>query len=166
MDKVKQLSKVQKIIISVIAVILVLVIAGGAFCISTNQSPVAAIQSISSKKDDKIVGKWQKADAKGVIALVFYNDGTYDSYILTANISGEYNIDGNKLTLHSPSTAKDIVYKFSVNDKELKLTLLEEDGAVPEEKEESIYEKVDELNQSSFADLLGQLAEDKENTEE
>lgn len=159
MSKIQRLSKIQKIIVSVVAVILALLIAGGAYCISTNQTPVEATKSIFTKNTNQIVGKWQKTDAKGVIAFVFYEDGTYDSYILTANISGEYEIDGRKLILHSPSTSKDLIYKFSVNEKELKLTLAEEDGAVPDEKEESVFEKVDELNQSTLSDLLGNLAE-------
>lgn len=166
MKKIQRLSKIQKIIIAVVAVILALVIAGGAYCISTNQTPIEATKSIFTKNSEQIVGKWQKTDAKGVIAFVFYDDGTYDSYILTANISGEYEIDGNKLIMHSPSTSKDLIYKFSVNDKELKLTLAEEDGEIPDEKEVSTFERVDELNQSSIADLLGDLAENKETTSE
>lgn len=166
MKKIQRLSKIQKIIIAVVAVILALVIAGGAYCISTNQTPIEATKSIFTKNSEQIVGKWQKTDAKGVIAFVFYDDGTYDSYILTANISGEYEIDGNKLIMHSPSTSKDLIYKFSVNDKELRLTLAEEDGEIPDEKEVSTFERVDELNQSSIADLLGDLAENKETTSE
>lgn len=100
-------------------------------------------------------------------AYVFYDDGTYDSYISTVNFSGRYTVNGNKLIITNPSTSKDIVFKFTVNNKELSLTVIEEDGEEPDEKEVSKYDRVDELNQKSISDLLGEIAQgNKETTEE
>lgn len=160
----KNLSTVQKIIIAVAAVILVLIIAGGIYCVSTDQNPADAVKSVFTANDEQIVGKWQSQKSPGISALIFYDDNTYDSYISTANFSGNYEIDGNKLTLKNPSTAKDIVYKFKVTEKELTLTVIEEDGKESETKDVSVYDRVDELNQKSLADIIGELKEDSENT--
>lgn len=163
MAKVK-LSKPQIIITAVAAIVLALIIAAGAYCISTSQTPVQAAKSIFTSGEEQIIGKWQSQDKPGLSAFVFYDDATYDSYISTVNFSGDYEIKGNKLTLRNPSTNKDIVYKFSVNEKVLTLQLIEEDGKEPEEKEESKYDRVDELNQKSLTDLLGELAGSNEET--
>lgn len=161
----KNLSTVKKIIIAVVSVILVLVIAGGVYCIATDQNPAQATKSIFTASDDQIVGKWQSQKNPGLSAYIFYEDGTYDSYISTANFSGNYEVDGNKLILKNPSTAKEITYKFSVNEKELSLTVID-DAIATDEKEVSKYDRVDELNQKSFADIIGELKESKETTTE
>ncbi len=163
MAKVK-LNKVQKIISIVAAVILLIVIAGGVYCISTKQSPIEAVKTVFTDNEEQIVGKWQSQSNPGLQAYIFYDDGTYDSYLSTANFSGRYIIDGNKVSLINPSTSKEIVFKFSVTEKELSLTLIEEDGAEPEEQEVSKYDRVDELNQKSIADLIGELKDNAEET--
>lgn len=113
------------------------------------------------------MGKWQSQDNPGLSAYVFYDDGTYDSYISTVNFSGRYTVDGSKLTIINPSTNKDIVFKFSVNNKKLSLTVIEEDGEEPEEEEVRTYDRVEELNQKSISDLLGEIAQgNKETTEQ
>ena len=162
----KSLTTVQKIISIVVAVILALAIAGGVYCISTKQNPADAVKSIFTANDEQIVGKWQSQKNPGLAAYVFYEDGTYDSYLSTANFSGRYIIERNKLTLINPSTSKEIVYKFSVTEKELSLTVIEEDGKEPEDKDVSKYDKVDELNQKSLADLIGELKDNVEDTTE
>ncbi|MDE5983860.1 MAG: hypothetical protein K2H13_01220 [Eubacterium sp.] len=161
----KNLSKVKKIIIAVVSVILVLIIAGGVYCIVTDQNPAQATKSIFTASDNQIIGKWQSQKNPGLSAYIFYEDGTYDSYISTANFSGNYEVDGNKLILKNPSTAKEITYKFSVNEKELSLTVID-DAIATDEKEVSKYDRVDELNQKSFADIIGELKENKETTTE
>ncbi|MDE6470463.1 MAG: hypothetical protein K2L19_05525 [Eubacterium sp.] len=161
----KNLSTVKKIIIAVVSMILALVIAGGVYCIATDQNPAQATKSIFTASDNQIVGKWQSQKNPGLSAYIFYEDGTYDSYISTANFSGNYEVDGNKLILKNPSTAKEITYKFSVNEKELSLTVID-DAIATDEKEVSKYDRVDELNQKSFADIIGELKESKETTTE
>lgn len=165
MAEKKGLSKTAKIIISVIAgIIAALIIAAGAYCIATDQNPSQAAKSIFTSGDEQIVGKWQSQKSPGLSAYVFYDDGTYDSYISTANFSGNYEIDGSKLILKNPSTSKDIVFKYKVTEKELSLTVLEEDGVEADGTEVSKYDRVDELNQKSLADIIGELAEDNETT--
>jgi hypothetical protein len=160
----KSLSKIQKALIAVAAVILVLVIAGGIYCISTDQNPADAAKSVFTSNDEQIIGKWQSQKSPGISAFVFYEDGTYDSYISTANFSGTYEINGSKITLKNPSTSKEIVYKFSVNEKVLTLNLIEEDGTKTEEDEVSKYDRVDELNQKSIIDILSESKEENEET--
>lgn len=118
-----------------------------------------------SSNDEQLIGKWQSQKSPGLTAYVFYDDGTYDSYISTVNFSGNYEVKGNKLTIRNPNTNKDIVYKFSVNEKVLSLTVIEEDGKEPEDSEVNKYDRVDELNQKSLSDLIGELADSKETTE-
>lgn len=145
----------------VVAVVLVIAIACTAYCISTKQTPIEAVKTAFTSSDSQIIGKWESEKGQGISALVFYEDGTYDSYILTVNFSGEYTIKGNKLTLKNPKTNKEIVYKFSVNEKSLSLEVVEEDGKEPEQKDVSKYNRVDELHQKTFNDLIGDLAGDK-----
>lgn len=158
------LNKTQKIISIVVAVLLALVIAGGVYCISTKQTPQDAVKTIFSTNDERLVGKWESQKSPGLSAFVFNEDGTYDSYISVANFSGDYEVKGNKLYLKNPKTSKELVYKFSVTEKELKLEVVEEDGDKPEEEDISVYNRVEELNQKSLTDLLGELKEDSETT--
>lgn len=158
---VKSLSKVQKIIISTVAgIIAAILIASTAYCIATQQNPSEAAKSIFTPGEEQIVGKWQSQDNPGITAYVFYDDGTYDSYISTVNFSGDYEIDGNKLYLKNPNTSKEIVYKYKVTEKALSLTVLKEDGEEPEESEVSKYDRVDELNQKSLMDIIGEAKEE------
>lgn len=164
---VKSLSKVQKIIISAVAgIIAFLLIASTAYCIATQQNPSEAVKSIFTPGEEQIVGKWQSQENPGITAYVFYDDGTYDSYISTVNFSGDYEIDGNKLYLKNPNTSKEIVYKYNVTEKVLTLTVLEEDGEEPEEDEVSKYDRVDEINQKSLLDIIGEAKEETTTAEE
>ena len=61
----------------------------------------------------------------------------------------------------NPKNNNEIVYKFSVNEKSLSLEVVEEDGKEPEQKDVSKYNRVDELHQKTFNDLIGDLAGDK-----
>ncbi|MDD6659790.1 MAG: DUF5640 domain-containing protein [Eubacteriales bacterium] len=150
-----KLSKGKLAIIIVVAVIVALVAAGGIYCVATDQSPAAAISSTFSN-EDKLVGKWQSQSSPGLSAYVFYEDGTYDSYLSTVNFSGKYTVKGNKLTLINPSSQAKVNYKYKVRGKTLTLTLLE-DG---KEAEENKYDSVDELQQKTLADLIGEVATD------
>lgn len=160
------LNKTQKIISIIVAIILALVIAAGVYCVSTKQTPAEAVKTMFSTKDERIIGKWQSQTNPGLSAYVFNDDGTYDSYISVANFSGDYEVKGNKLYLKNPKTSKEIVYKFTVNEKELKLEVVEEDGNEPEEKDVSVYNRVEELNQKTLTDLLGEIKHSSETTTE
>lgn len=151
-------SVLKKVISIIIAIVLLIVIAAGVYCISTKQTPTEAAKSVFSTSENRIIGKWQSQKNPGLSAFVFYEDGTYDSYLSTVNFSGQYEIKGNKLYLKNPTTSKEIVYRFSVNEKVLSLQVLEEDGAKSEAKDESKYDRVDELNQKTISDMIGELA--------
>ena len=147
-----------KIIAICICVIIVALLAGGGiYCGVTSQSPVSAVKTIFSSNDTLIIGKWQSQTAPGLSAYVFYEDGTYDSYLSTVNFSGTYTVEGNKLILRNPDTSKDITYKFTVSGDVLSLVVVEEDGVKAEDQEAQKFDKVDELNQKSLADLVGEL---------
>ncbi|MDD6727719.1 MAG: DUF5640 domain-containing protein [Eubacteriales bacterium] len=158
--------KIVGIIVAV--VVFVLIVAGGIYCVSTDQNPVEAVQSVFSSNEEKIVGKWESQDSPGISAYVFDEDGNYDSYISTVNFSGTYSVKGNKLTLINPTTSKEVVYKFSISGNVLTLTLLEEDGREAEvngEKDVIKYNKVDELNMKTLSDIIGEVAGEVTTTE-
>lgn len=110
MAKVK-LSKAKTAIIIIAAIVFALLVAGGIYCVATDQSPATAIEAATAHQD-KLVGKWQSQKSPGLSAYVFYDDGTYDSYLSTVNFSGEYTVKGNKITLTNPNTNAQVVYKI------------------------------------------------------
>ena len=152
MAKVK-LSKAKTAIIIIAAIVFALLVAGG------DQSPATAIQAATAHQD-KLVGKWQSQKSPGLSAYVFYDDGTYDSYLSTVNFSGEYTVKGNKITLTNPNTNAQVVYKYKVKGKVLKLTLMEDD----KEAETNAYDSVDELQMKTLADLIGDSIKDNNTT--
>ena len=151
MAKVK-LSKAKTAIIIIAAIIFALLVAGGIYCVATDQSPATAIEAATAHQD-KLVGKWQSQKSPGLSAYVFYDDGTYDSYLSTVNFSGEYTVKGNKITLTNPNT-------YKVKGKVLTLTLMEDD----KEAETNTYDSVDELQMKTLADLIGDSIKDNNTT--
>jgi hypothetical protein len=156
-----KLSNGIKALISIAAVILAVIIAGGVYCVATDQNPSEAVHSVFSSNEEKLIGKWQSQDSPGLSAYVFKDDGTYDSYLSTVNFSGVYTVKGNKLTLKNPDTSKEIIYRYKITGKVLSLTLLEQDGREATEDEILKYDLVDELNQKSLSDLIGEIQSSK-----
>ena len=64
-----KLNKTQKIISIVVAVILLIVIAGGVYCVSTKQNPIDAAKSVFTSSENQIVGKWQSQKSPGLSAF-------------------------------------------------------------------------------------------------
>lgn len=153
------------IIITVVCLLAVIIIGGGVFCIVTEQNPVEAVQSIFTSREEAILGNWQSQDKPDLVAYVFYENGTYDSFLSNFNFDGEYTIDGNKLSLYNPDTEKRLVYKFTIYGDVLTLTLIEEDGEEVKDQEVSKYDKVDELNMRSLTDIIGQLKDEHDEKE-
>lgn len=153
------------IIIAVICLLAVIIIGGGVFCVVTEQNPVEAVQSVFTSKEKAIIGNWQSQDKPDLVAYVFYENGTYDSFLSNFNFDGEYTIDGNKITLYNPNTEKKMVYKFTIYGDVLTLTLIEEDGEEVEEQEVSKYDKVEELNMRSLTDIIGQIQDEHDEQE-
>lgn len=158
--------KIKIVICVIVALVVALLAGGGIYCVSTDQNPAEAVTSIFSSNEDKLIGKWQSQSSPGLSAYVFRDDGTYDSYLSTVNFSGKYTVKGNKVTLVNPDTSKEIVYKFSVSGKVLTLVLVEEDDRISEEDKTLKFDKVDELNQKTLTDLIGELQQDHNETTE
>ena len=150
------MNKKQKIAISVICGILAAVIAAfGIFCIVKKENPVTAVKDIFKSPEEQIVGIWDSDSAPGFTAYIFEDDGTYQYYISSASITGKYEIKGNKITLKKVGSSLQVTYKFSVSEKELYLSPVNQDKE--DEKESSKYNRVKELKQKSINDLLGDL---------
>lgn len=160
----KKLTKKQIILLSVIAVLVVVLLTWGGISIAKHEDPISAINSVVTGKD-ALIGSWQ--GEKAINAYVFYEDGTYESYISTYAIDGTYSIAGNKLTLKASAAEGYVTYKYSISGDTLTLTLVDSNGQEPETKEEHEFTKVDQLNMKSPVDILQDFAEEiQENPEE
>lgn len=143
----------------------VLVIGSGVYCIATDQSPASALSSVFTSNKKEICAKWQNQERPGLSAYVFYEDGTYDSYLSSYNFDGEYTIKRNKITLVNPTTKKELVYDFSIHGDVLTLTLIKEDGEKLDEPEVSKFDKVDELNMKNLSDIISDIKDSKKTAE-
>lgn len=159
------LSKTGKIIVTAVAVILALFIAGGSYCIATDQNPVEATKTIFASDKVKLVGKWQSQSAPGLSAYVFYEDGTYDSYLSTVKFSGTYTVKGHEITLVNPESKKEVKYNFNISGKVLTLTALDNEG-IKDKSDVLKFDSVDELKQKTINDLIGELVSEKDKESE
>lgn len=157
---IKKLSKKQVIIIAVIAVFIIAFASAGIYCAVNDESPAEMFSDIVNSDETLIQAKWQSEEA--VSAYEFYDDGTYDNYISTFSFTGEYRIDGNKIILTNPNSNGSVTYKFSINGDKLKMSLIDENGTEPEEKETTVFKKVDHFNMKSFTDILEDAANQKD----
>lgn len=164
--KKKTFSQRQVILISVLCAVIVaaaiLAIVGAV----NDTNPISYAISVITKDSEKLIGNWQSDSAPGISAYVFNDDGSYDSYISSFNFAGEYEVNGNKLTLRNKFSGQKVVYKFSVSGNTLKLTLIEQNGEDVDDDETVQFNRVDNLNQKSIADLLGELKQDSADTTE
>lgn len=160
-EKTSKLTAVQKkIIIGIVCALLgLLLIGGGIYCGVTDQNPKEAIEGIFTPREEAICANWDSQDKPGVLAFVFYNNGTCDRYISTWNFDCEYSIKGNQLTILNTDTKKKLVYRFSIVGKVLTLTLLEEDGKEPKEPQVSKFDRVEELHMKSLNDMISDAKE-------
>lgn len=97
------------------------------------------------KKEDNslvsdICGAWDESITGGTQVMTFYDDMTYhchiilESYgIVTENESTDkYEIDGDKITIHYSKYGKESVYKVSITDDKMTLTVIDNPDAVRE----------------------------------
>lgn len=147
----------QVILIVVIAVIVVGFATTGIICAKNDVNPVSYIAGEITK--NKIVAKWQSQSAPGLSAYEFYDDGTYTSYISTYTFDGEYEIEGDRLTLKNTSSNQSVTYKYSIVGNTLSLVMLNQNGSEFEDSEASKFDKVDSFNQKSISEMLNELAE-------
>lgn len=149
-----------KIITIIIAVVLVIVIVPSSiYCIAKKESPAQMITDMFTSTDKQILGKWQ--GDTGVSAYEFYEDGSYDSYLSTFSFSGNYTIDGNKLTLTNPATAGHVVYKITVTEKKLIMILESENGTevAKDDQTKLEFDKVAHISTKSINDLINDVAD-------
>ena len=158
----KGLSKTQTIILTaVITALIVTIIPLGIFSGINHESPFRAVKDIFTPDTQQIVGKWQ--DETAILGYEFYDDGTYDYHTTSkVTITKDYQIKGNQLTLIDYNTNANVIYKFSINNDVLKLTLLESNGKKPNKNEKvtTEYKKVNHFNLKSPYDAIADFAEE------
>lgn len=160
----KTFTKKQLIVSIVISVLAVVLICITAICIANDFNPITYSLSIITNDKDKLIGKWQSKDAPGLSAYEFHEDGDYDSYISSFNFSGQYETNGDKLTLINTKSNEEIVYKYSVSGDTLTLTMITDKDADIDDDATLKFDRVDTLNQKSLYDILGNLKDDTEET--
>ena len=161
--KFKKLSKKQLIAVIIAAVLIIVIVPTGIYCGVKNESPAQMMTNMFTDKDE-LINKWQ--GDKAIAAYEFKDDGTYVSYISSFNYTGNYTVEGKKLTLTNPASSGKVVYKYKIKGDELTLTLLDENGKAPEDKESVVYKKVDHINPKSVTDILGDLAKETSTEED
>ncbi|MFR5876472.1 MAG: DUF5640 domain-containing protein [Eubacterium sp.] len=154
----KKLSKKQVIILAVVIVLLIVLIPSGIYCGIHKETPSQMLSDIFKSDETLILAKWQSEQS--FTGYEFYEDGTYDSYISTFSFTGNYKIEGKKLILSNPNANSTVTYKFSINGDKMTLSLIDENGTEPDEKEELKFNKVDHFNMKSITDIFEDYAND------
>lgn len=142
----------QVILAVVISVIAVLAIGATIIFTAIDVNPISYIAGEITQ--NKLVNKWQSQSAPGLTAYEFYDDGTYTSYLSTYTFDGEYEVNGDKITLKNTSSNQTVTYKYSIVGDTLTLTLLNTNGSEMEGREPAKFDRVDTLNQKSLQDLI------------
>lgn len=142
----------QVIFAVVISVIAVLAIGATIIFTAIDVNPISYIAGEITQ--NKLVNKWQSQSAPGLTAYEFYDDGTYTSYLSTYTFDGEYEVNGDKITLKNTSSNQTVTYKYSIVGDTLTLTLLNQNGSEMEGREPAKFDRVDTLNQKSLQDLI------------
>ncbi len=142
----------QVILAVVISVIAVLAIGATIIFTAIEVNPISYIAGEITQ--NKLVNKWQSQSAPGLTAYEFYDDGTYTSYLSTYTFDGEYEVNGDKITLKNTSSNQTVTYKYSIVGDTLTLTLLNQNGSEMEGREPAKFDRVDTLNQKSLQDLI------------
>lgn len=158
----KNLSKTQTVIVTVIITVLIVVLIPlGIYSGVNNETPIKAVQDVFTPDTDQIIGKWQ--DEKAILGYEFYEDGTYDYHVSSkVTITKDYNLKGNMLSLVEYNTNASVVYKISINNDKLKMTLVEYNGKEPDkdEKVTTVYNKVKNFNLKTPLDAIADIAEE------
>ncbi len=158
----KSLSKVQTVIITVIITVLVVVLIPlGVYSGVNHESPVRAVQDVFTPDTEQIIGKWQ--DEEAILGYEFFDDGTYDYHVSSkVTITKDYKLSGNKLTLIEYNTNASVIYKISIHNDTMKMTLVEYNGKEPdkETKTNAVYYKVKNFNLKTPLDAIAQFAEE------
>lgn len=159
---IKKLSKGQLAAIIAGIIVIIALVAGGVYCGVHDETPAQLFNDIVKSDDELIIGKWQGEQA--INGYEFKDDGTYDNYLSTFSFSGQYELNGNKLTLRNVTAGSYVTYKFQINGDKLTIQLIDENGAEAEDAEKLILKRVSHFNMKSFTDVLEDAAKEaKEN---
>lgn len=153
---IKKLSKGQISIVIVLAVLIIGLLTGGIYCGVKGETPAQLFNDIVKSNDELIIGKWQGEQA--INGYEFNDDGTYDNYLSTFSFSGQYTLDGNKLTLRNITAGSYVTYKFSINGDKLTMELIDENGTKIDDSDKLIFNKVNHFNMKTFTDILEDAA--------
>ena len=154
----KKLSKKQLIIVIVAAVLLIVVAATGISCAVRDETPQQLLQDVFVSDEDQLVGKW--LGEKAANAYEFYEDGTYDSYISTFSVKGNYVVSGKEITLTMPGASGSDVYRYSISGDTLTLTLVKTNNQEVANKEQHTYTRVEYINTKTLTELLQDFADE------
>lgn len=161
--KIKKLKGYQIAIIVFAALIAGFLIWGGIYCAVNDETPSQLIQDVVTPDDEQIIGKWQ--GEKAITGYEFFDDGTYDNYLLGFSTSKNYEVDGNKLTLKSSTDSRRVVYKFKINGDKLTLALIESEGKKRDGSDKQVYTKVKHFNFKSATEAIQDLADELKDDE-
>ena len=156
---IKKLSKTQIIALVLVIVFVVVIIGWGTLSVVKREDPITAVSDIF-RDEDELLGNWQ--GEKAINAYVFYENGTYESYLSTFSYKGLYTVNGNRITLTSAGADGTVVYKYKISGDKLTLTLISSNGNKPDEKEEHVFTKVDKLNMKTLTEAFQEFAEQLE----
>ena len=162
--KKKKLNKKQLgAVIAVVILVLAILVPTGIYCVVNQETPMQAVQDILVKDENRLIGKWQGELA--VSAYEFREDGSYNSYISTFSFTGSYSVNDNIIKLINASSNSSVCYRYKIKGDTLYLTLVDENGEEPSEREKHIFTRVDHFNlktpTDAFRDLAEQVNEDK-----
>ena len=166
---IKKLNAKQITVLAVVAVFILVLLAWGTLSVVKHEDPISAVGDIF-RDEDELLGNWQ--GEKGINAYVFYDNGTYESYISTFSIKGLYTVNGNRITLTSSGADGTVVYKYKIKGDQLILTLVSSNGEEPDDDEQHVFTKVDQLNMKTLTEALQDFADeiqanpDEETTED
>lgn len=161
--KIKKLKGYQIAIIVFVAIIAAGLIWGGIYCAVNNETPSELLYDVVTPDEEQLIGKWQ--GEKAITGYEFFENGSYDNYLLGFSTTKYYEVSGNKLTLKSSSDSRRVVYKYKINGDKLTLSLIESEGKKKDGSDKQVYNRVKHFNFKSateaIQDLAGELNKDE-----
>ena len=163
--KIKKLKGYQIAIIVFAAIIAAGLIWGGIYCAVNNETPSELVYDVVTPDEEQLIGKWQ--GEKAITGYEFFDNGTYDNYLLGFSTTKYYEVSGNKLTLKSSTDNRRIVYKYKINGDKLTLALIESEGKKKDGSDKQVYTRVKHFNFKSATEAIQDLADElKDDSEE
>ena len=161
--KIKKLKGYQIAIIVFAAIIAGALIWGGIYCSVHEETPSELIHDVVTPDEEQLIGKWQ--GEKAITGYEFYDNGSYDNYLLGFATTKYYEINGNKLTLKSNTDNRRVVYKYKINGDKLTLELIESEGKKRDGSEKQIYTRVKHFNFKTATEAIQDLTDELKDKE-